>query len=85
MTFAAPVLTFCIIGAILYVLLFARPHPRVPPRRMAAAVHAGAVAQATSAGPAPGSGTTTTGDRGNVSGGTTDSGQGTSEETEAGE
>lgn len=40
MTFAAPVITFCVIGAILYVLLFARPHPRVPPRRIAAA-HAG--------------------------------------------
>lgn len=111
MTFAGPVLAFCIIGSILYVLLFARPHPRVPPR-LAATANAGAAAQATSAPgtTAPGttaSGTaassttassttgaeapeahqetTTTDDRGNVSGGTPDGEQGTSEDSEAGE
>jgi hypothetical protein len=106
MTFAGPILAFCIIGAILYVLLFARPHPRVPPRQIAAA-HAGppgpaeARAAAVAAGMPTASGggsvesaaeapgahreATTTDDRGNVSGGTPDSGQGTSEDSEAGE
>jgi hypothetical protein len=106
MTFAGPVLAFCIIGAILYVLLFARPVPRVPPRRIAAA-HTGppgpaaAQAAAVAAGmpTAVGGGstesavepagahqeTTTTDDRGNVSGGTPDGEQGTSEDSEAGE
>jgi hypothetical protein len=91
MTFAGPILTFCIIGAILYVRLFARPHPRVPPR-LAATAHAGALAQATSASgttaaaaPEAHQETTTTDNRGNVSGGTPDGEQGTSEDTEAGE
>ena len=43
LTFAFPVILFCIIGAILYVLLFSRPHPRVPARRFPAAVSAGAL------------------------------------------
>lgn len=33
LTFGFPMLLFIIIGAILYMLLFARPHPRVPARR----------------------------------------------------
>ena len=41
LTFAFPVILFCVIGAILYVLLFSRPHPRVPARRVPAAAHAG--------------------------------------------
>lgn len=108
MTFAGPVIAFCVISAILYVLLFGRPHPRVPPRRITATAAAGppgaaAARAATVASGMPtaaGGGsaesaveaagahreTTTTGDRGNVSGGTPDgAGQGTTEETEDGE
>ena len=41
LTFAFPVILFCVIGAILYVLLFGRPHARVPARRITAPAHAG--------------------------------------------
>ena len=41
LTFAIPVGLFCVIGAILYVLLFGRPHARVPARRTPATAHAG--------------------------------------------
>jgi hypothetical protein len=95
MTFAGPVIAFCVVAAILYVLLFARPHPRVPPSRLAATAHAGppGVSAAgggsvASAAQAPGAGrdATTTGDRGSVSGGTADgAGQEATDETEDGE
>jgi len=32
-TFLVPVGFFCVVAAVLYVVLFARPHRRVPPRR----------------------------------------------------
>jgi hypothetical protein len=41
LTFAIPVGLFCVIGAILYVLLFSRPHARVPARRITAPAHGG--------------------------------------------
>ena len=41
LTFAIPVGLFCVIGAVLYVLLFSRPHARVPARRITAPAHAG--------------------------------------------
>jgi hypothetical protein len=41
MTFGIPIGIFCVIAVLLYVQLFARPHRRVPPRRIQAA-HAGA-------------------------------------------
>ena len=41
LTFAIPVGLFCVIGSILYVLLFSRPHARVPARRITAPAHAG--------------------------------------------
>ena len=34
LTFAFPVILFAIIAVVLYYLLFARPHPRVPSRRI---------------------------------------------------
>jgi hypothetical protein len=37
LTFAFPVILFAIIAVVLYYLLFARPHPRVPSRRIALA------------------------------------------------
>ena len=40
LTFAFPIILFAVIATILWVLLFTRPLPRVPPRRVAAA-HAG--------------------------------------------
>lgn len=96
LTFAFPIILFAVIASILYVLLFGRPHPRVPPRRIAATANAGpsgaAAAQAASVASgmsAPAGAhqeTTTTGDRGNVSGGTPDGAdQGTTEKTEDGE
>jgi hypothetical protein len=33
LTFAFPIILFCVIASVLYVLLFGRPHRRVPPRR----------------------------------------------------
>jgi hypothetical protein len=43
LTFAFPIILFCAIGAALYIVLFGRPHPRVPARRIAVAnvAHAG--------------------------------------------
>jgi len=41
LTFAFPILLFCVIATFLYVRLFGRPHPRVPARRIAAVAHAG--------------------------------------------
>jgi hypothetical protein len=89
LTFAFPVILFAVIAVILYLRLFARPHRRVPPRRVA-------VASATAATPDPGAavgraaagGQTATG---NVSGGDResaeagDSAHGTTEGTEASE
>ena len=76
LTFAFPVILFCVIGAILYVLLFSRPHPRVPARRFPAAVSAATTTTGSVAGePAE------AGDSGH---GTTE-GTGSNEGTEAGE
>jgi hypothetical protein len=107
LTFAFPIILFAVIASVLYVLLFGRPHRRVPPRRIAATAHAGppsagaarAAAVASGLPTAAGGGSaesaaepagahrdaTTTDDRGNVSGGTADGEQGTTEQTEAGE
>ncbi len=41
LTFAFPILLFCAIAAALYIVLFGRPHARVPARRIAAVAHAG--------------------------------------------
>jgi hypothetical protein len=41
LTFAFPVLLFCVIAAALYILLIGRPHARVPARRIAVIAHAG--------------------------------------------
>ena len=46
LTFAFPVLLFAVIATVLYFVLFARPHPRVPAERMSLA--------AALAAPAPG-------------------------------
>jgi hypothetical protein len=41
MTFGGPIVLFCVVAVILYMLLFARPHRRVPARRIARPAHAG--------------------------------------------
>jgi hypothetical protein len=41
LTFAFPVILFAIIAVVLYYLLFARPHPRVPSRRIVLASSTG--------------------------------------------
>jgi hypothetical protein len=41
LTFAFPIVLFCVIATFLYVRLFGRPHPRVPARRIAAVAHTG--------------------------------------------
>jgi hypothetical protein len=41
LTFLFPVLLFCVIAAVLYVTVLARPHARVPARRIGAVPHAG--------------------------------------------
>ena len=41
LTFAFPIILFAVIASVLYLLLFGRPHPRVPPRQIAAPAHAG--------------------------------------------
>jgi hypothetical protein len=41
LTFAFPILLFCVIAVALYILLIGRPHARVPGRRIAAIAHAG--------------------------------------------
>jgi hypothetical protein len=47
LTFAFPIILFAVIATALYYLLFARPHPRVPSRRIA-------LARAASGAPEPG-------------------------------
>jgi hypothetical protein len=47
LTFAFPIILFAVIATVLYTLLFARPHRRVPSRRIA-------LASATSGAPEPG-------------------------------
>jgi hypothetical protein len=37
LTFAFPIILFAVIGTALYILLFSRPHPRVPAGRVALA------------------------------------------------
>ena len=37
LTFAFPIILFCVIASVLYVVLFGRPHARVPSRRVALA------------------------------------------------
>ncbi len=61
LTFAFPVILFCVIGAILYVLLFGRPHARVPARRITAPAHAGPAESGAELGGAVPAATTTTG------------------------
>jgi hypothetical protein len=41
LTFGIPIGIFCVVGVILWVLLFTRPHRRVPARRIVAPAHAG--------------------------------------------
>ena len=41
LTFLFPLLLFCVIGAALYIVVFARPHARVPARRVGTIAHAG--------------------------------------------
>ena len=41
LTFAFPIILFCVIGAALYIVLFGRPHARVPARRIANVAHTG--------------------------------------------
>jgi hypothetical protein len=52
MTFAFPVILFCIVAAILY-LQFSRPHRRVPPRRVLAPSRAAGSADAGNVSGAP--------------------------------
>ena len=54
LTFAFLVILFAIVATVLYILLFSRPHPRVPAQRV---VYASASAGAPSAGPARASAT----------------------------
>jgi hypothetical protein len=44
MTFFIPVGLFCVVGTVLYVLLFTRPHRRVPPYRSMASAQSGGTA-----------------------------------------
>ena len=41
LTFAFPIILFCVIGAALYIVLFGRPHARVPARRIATVAYSG--------------------------------------------
>ena len=41
LTFAFPILLFCVVATVLYVRLFGRPHPRVPARRITAVAYTG--------------------------------------------
>lgn len=41
LTFVFPLLLFCVIAAVLYIVVFSRPHARVPARRIGAVTHAG--------------------------------------------
>jgi hypothetical protein len=104
-TFAFPIILFAVIVAVLYYVLFARPHRRVPPGRVALASASGAPAHGaavaggmpTAAGggsaepPAEPAGAERdtladgAGGTGKVTGEAGESGQGTTEGTEAGE
>jgi hypothetical protein len=52
LTFAFPIILFAIIATTLYFLLFARPHPRVPARRVSLAAATGTPAPAATHGAA---------------------------------
>jgi hypothetical protein len=41
LTFVFPLLLFCVIAVVLYIRVFARPHARVPARRVGAVTYAG--------------------------------------------
>ena len=41
LTLAFPLILFCVIAAVLYIVLFGRPHARVPARRIATVPHTG--------------------------------------------
>ena len=41
LTIAFPLILFCVIAAVLYIVLFSRRHPRVPARRIATVAHTG--------------------------------------------
>jgi hypothetical protein len=42
LTFVFPLLLFCAVAVVLYIVVFRRPHTRVPARRVGAMAHAGA-------------------------------------------
>jgi hypothetical protein len=46
LTFAFPIILFAVIAVVLYYLLFARPHPRVPSRRVVLAASTGGAPEA---------------------------------------
>jgi hypothetical protein len=61
LTYAFPMILFIVIAAVLYVVLFQRPHNRVPPRRFTFSAGASAAPGAASAaGPAAGNGSSGT-------------------------
>jgi hypothetical protein len=41
LTFVFPLLLFCAVAVVLYIVVFRRPHARVPARRVGAMAHAG--------------------------------------------
>ena len=41
LTIAFPLILFCVIATVLYIVLFGRPHARVPARRIATVAHTG--------------------------------------------
>jgi hypothetical protein len=41
LTLAFPLILLCVIAAVLYIVLFGRPHPRVPARRISTVAHTG--------------------------------------------
>jgi hypothetical protein len=41
LTFVLPLLLFCAVAVVLYIVVFRRPHARVPARRIGAMAHAG--------------------------------------------
>ncbi|HYY18140.1 MAG TPA: hypothetical protein VE864_04810, partial [Streptosporangiaceae bacterium] len=41
LTLAFPLILFCVIAAVLYIVLFGRPHARVPARRITTVPHTG--------------------------------------------
>jgi hypothetical protein len=78
LTFAFPIILFAVIATVLYILLFSRPHPRVPAGRVALAGTAAKVGPAAKR-DAAAEGSTT---GGSVTG---ERDQGTTENTEASE